>query len=96
MLTSAKLVKEKQKAYEDVIQQFELAAAELEANIAAAKEEVSEAAEQMIAAIQERQREANDGLDRTLASRTERLNSAKQEAESLQSGSTKQQSSLMT
>ena len=82
LLTSAKLAKEKQKAYEDVIQQFELAAAELEANIAAAKEEVSEAAEQMIAAIQERQREANDALDRTLASRTERLNSAKQEAES--------------
>lgn len=82
LLASAKLAKEKQKAYEDVIQQFESAAAELETNIAAAKQEVSDAAEQMIAAIRERQREANDALDRTLASRTEKLSSAKQQAKS--------------
>ena len=80
MLASAELAKEKQKAYEDVIQQFESATAELETNIAAAKQEVSEAAEEMINAIRERQREANDALDRTLASRTEKLCSAKQQA----------------
>lgn len=44
LLASAKLAKEKQKAYEDVIQQFESPAAELETNIAAAKQEVSDAA----------------------------------------------------
>jgi len=82
LLASAKLAKEKQKAYEDVIQQFESAAAELETNIAAAKQEVCEAAEQMIAAIRERQYEANDALDRTLASRTEKLSSAKQQVKS--------------
>ena len=82
LLASAELAKEKQKAYENVIQQFESAAAELETNIAAAKQEVSEATEQMIAAIQERQREANDALERTLASRTEKLSSAKQNAKS--------------
>ena len=82
LLASAELAKEKQKAYEDVIQQFELVAAELEANVAAAKREVSEAAEEMIAAIRERKREADDALDRTLASRTENLRSAKQQAES--------------
>lgn len=82
LLASAELAKEKQKAYEDVIQQFESAAAELEANVAAAKREVSEAAEEMIAAIRKRQREAEDALDRTLASRTENLSSGKQQAES--------------
>ena len=70
MLASAKLAKGKQKAYEDVIQQFESAAAELE------KQEVCEAAEEMIAAFRERQCEANDALDRTLASRTEKFSSA--------------------
>ena len=76
LLASAKLAKGKQKAYEDVIQQFESAAAELETNIAAAKQEVCEAAEEMIAAFRERQCEANDALDRTLASRTEKFSSA--------------------
>lgn len=82
LLASAQLAKEKQRAYEDVIQRFELAAAELEANIAAAKQEVCEAAERMIAAIRERQCEANDALERTLASRTEKLSSAKQQGTS--------------
>lgn len=76
MLASAKLAKGKQKAYEDVIQQFESAAAELETNIAAAQQEVCEAAEEMIAAFRERQCEANDALDRTLVSRTEKFSSA--------------------
>ena len=82
LLASAQLAKEKQREYEEVIKQFESAAAELEANVAAAKQDVSEAAEQMIAAIRERQCEANDTLENTLASRTEKLNSAKQQVKS--------------
>ena len=82
LLASAELAKEKQKAYEDVIQQFESAAAELQGNIAAAKQDVCDAAERMIVAIRERQREANDALDRTLTSRNEKLSSAKQQAKS--------------
>ena len=82
LLASAELAKEKQKAYEDVIQQFESAAAELQGNIAAAKQNVCDTAERMIVAIRERQREANDALDRTLTSRNEKLSSAKQQAKS--------------
>ena len=83
LLASAELAKEKQRAFEEVIQQFEQAASELEANIAAAKHGVSEAAEQMIAAIREREREANDELERTQASRTENLSGAKQQVKSI-------------
>lgn len=83
LLASAELAKEKQRAFEEVIQQFELAASELEANVAAAKQGVSEAAEQMIAAIREREEEANDALEKTLVSRTENLSSAKQQVKSV-------------
>ena len=83
LLASAELAKETQRALEEVIQQFELAASELETNVGAAKQGVSEAAEQMIAAIREREGEANDVLERTLASRTENLNSRKQQVKSL-------------
>ncbi|KAL9987579.1 hypothetical protein ACROYT_G001913 [Oculina patagonica] len=83
LLASAELAKEKQRAFEEVIQQFELAASELEANIAAAKQGLSEAAEQMIAAIRERAEEANEVLQKTLVSRTENLSSAKQQLKSV-------------
>lgn len=55
----------------------------MEANVAAAKQGVSEAAEQMIAAIREREEEANDALEKTLVSRTENLSSAKQQVKSV-------------
>ena len=52
LVESAELAKEKQRSYEETIQQFESAVCELEAaNIAAANQRVSQAVEEMITAI---------------------------------------------
>ena len=66
-----------------MIQQFENANSELERNVATAKRGVSQAAEQMITEIREREREAIVSLETTRLTRLERMNSAMQEAQSL-------------
>jgi len=67
-----------------LIRQFEETASKLENNVATAKREVSQAAEQMIEVIRERECEAIISLETTRVTRLERINSAIQQAQSLQ------------
>ena len=83
ILAGAELMKQKHEACSDVIRQFEEIVASLETNIAAAKRQVSRAAEQMIAAIHESEREAITTLENTRLSRMEKLNAAKKQVEML-------------
>ena len=81
--SGAKMIKKKESELCEVIKQFEETIYKLESNVATAKRGVSQAAEQMIAEIREREREAIESLETTRVSRLERINSAKQEVESL-------------
>ncbi|KAL9987289.1 hypothetical protein ACROYT_G001571, partial [Oculina patagonica] len=83
IIAEAERMKEKVQACSDVIRQLEAMELELETNTATAKRSVSQTAEQMIAKIREREREAITALENTRVSRTEKLNSAKETAESL-------------
>ncbi|PFX11906.1 E3 ubiquitin-protein ligase TRIM71, partial [Stylophora pistillata] len=81
--SGAEMVKEKEAELCEVIKEFEETISELERNFATAKREVSRTAEQMIANIRQREREAIESLETTRVSRLERINAAKQEVESL-------------
>jgi len=83
IMSGAEMIKEKLRELSEVIRQFEETASELERNVAAAKRGVAQAAEQMIAEIREREREAIISLDTTHVTRLEKINSAIQEAHSL-------------
>jgi len=83
IMSGAEMIKEKLRQLGKVIRQFEETASELERNVATAKRGVSQAAEQMIAEIREREREAIISLETTRVTRLEKINSAIQEAESL-------------
>ncbi|XP_078377011.1 E3 ubiquitin-protein ligase TRIM45-like [Oculina patagonica] len=83
IIAEAERMKEKVQACSDVICQLEAMELELETNTATAKRSVSQTAEQMIAKIREREREAITALENTRVSRTEKLNSAKETAQSL-------------
>ena len=77
------LTREKEKVLKDVIQKFKETISLLETNVATAKREVTQAAEQMIAKIREREREAITSLETTRVTRLERINSANEKAQSL-------------
>ena len=81
--SGAKMMKKKETELCEVIKQFEETISKLESNVATAKRGVSQAAEQMTAEIRKREREAIETLETTRVSRLERINSAKQEVESL-------------
>ena len=66
-----------------MIGQFEETASKLENNAEIAKRGVSQAAEQIIAEIREREREAIVSIETTRVIRLDRINSAKEEVESL-------------
>ena len=83
VMAGAELMKEKSKVCSDAICGFEQTAVHLEANITATKQKVSQAAEQMIAKIREREREAVTDLEKTRVSRMEKLNAAKTQVQSL-------------
>ena len=83
IMADAELTREKKKALKDVIGKFEQTISLLEKNVATAKREVSQAAEQMIAKIREREREAITSLETTRVTRLEKINSAKEKAQSL-------------
>ena len=76
-------MKKKNKGYIDVIRGIEETATDLEANFIAAKRQVSAVAEQMIATIQERKRQAIATLENTRVSRMEKLEAAKNQAQLL-------------
>ncbi|XP_078344819.1 E3 ubiquitin-protein ligase TRIM45-like [Oculina patagonica] len=83
IMSGAEMIEEKISEVCEVIRQFEETISELERNAATAKRGVSQAAEQMIAEIREREREAIISLETTRVTRLERINSAMQEAQSL-------------
>ena len=83
ILQRAELIKEKGNAYSAAIRKFEETESQLEANITAAKRDVSQAADQMVAKIREREREAITALENTRVSRVEKLNSVKTQVQSL-------------
>ena len=60
---------------QEVIRQFEETISKLESNMATAKRSVKQAAEQMIANIREREREALESLEVTRVSRLHIINS---------------------
>ncbi|XP_078376430.1 E3 ubiquitin-protein ligase TRIM45-like [Oculina patagonica] len=83
IIAEAERMKEKVQACSDVILQLEVIELELKTNTLTAKRSVSQTAEQMIAKIREREREAITALEKTRVSRAEKLNSAKETAQSL-------------
>ena len=83
IMSGARMMTKKEGELCEVIKQFEETISKLESNIVKAKRGVSEAAEQMIAEIREREREAIESLEATRVTRLEIINSAKQEVESL-------------
>ena len=83
IMVGAELMKVKKKICNDAIRKFEEATVKLETNITAAKREVSQAAEQMIAKIREHEREAITTLENTRVSRIEKLNSVTKQVQSL-------------
>ena len=83
IMADAERTREKEKRLKDVIGKFEQTISLLEKNVETAKREVSQAAEQMIAKIREREREAITSLETTHVTRLEKINSAKEKAQSL-------------
>ena len=75
--------RENGKALNDVIRKFEETISTLETSVAIAKRGIYQSAETMIRKIREREREAIDSVERTRATRLEKINSAKEKAESL-------------
>ena len=73
ILAGVESMKQKHQTCRDIIRHFEETAANLEANIATAKRQVSQSAEQMIAVIHEREREAITTLENTRVSRMQKL-----------------------
>ena len=83
IMSGAKIIKEKETQLCQVIKEFEETISELDRNFATAKREVSRTAEQMIANVRQREREAIVSLETTRMSRLEKINAAKQEVKSL-------------
>ena len=83
ILERAEKLKEKTKLYSDAIFKLEQTELELHTNITNVKREVSQTAEQVIAKIRESEREIITHLENTRASRSEMLNSAKTQVQSL-------------
>ena len=83
IMSDAEMIENKMSELSEVIQQFEETISRLERNVETAKRGVTQAAEQMIAEIREREREAIASLETTRVSRLERINSAMKEAQSL-------------
>ena len=84
ILAGVELMKQKHQTCRDIIGQFEETAANLEANIATAKRQVSQSAEQMIAVIHEREREAITMLESTRESRMQKLDTVKKQVQQLE------------
>ena len=84
ILAGVESMKQKHQTCRDIIHQFEETAANLEANIATAKRQVSQSAEQMIAVIHEREREDITSLENTRVSRMKQLDAAKRQVQHLE------------
>ena len=83
IMCGVKLIKNKESELCEVIKKYEKTISTLQRSLAMAKREVSRVAEEIITEIREREREAIDSLEATHVSIFERINSAKQEVQSL-------------
>ena len=83
IMAKAAATRENEKALKDLIRKFEETISKLETNVAIAKRGISQSAETMITKIREREREAIDSVEATRVTRLEKINSAKEKAESL-------------
>ena len=83
VMAAAELIKENSMVCSDMIGEFEQTAVDLETNSIAAKQKVSQTAEQMINKIREREREAIAAIENSCVSRNEKLNAAKAQVQSL-------------
>ena len=83
ILKRTEVLKAKAKVFSDAIREYEQTARELETNITNTKLKVSQAAEKMIARIQENERQIIATLENTRVSRADNLNSAKTQVQSL-------------
>jgi len=82
IMAGVELLKQKRKVYTDLMREVEDTTSKLEANITKAIGEVSQAANQMIAQIREREREAITELRNTGVTRTEKLDCVKKQTQS--------------
>ena len=83
IMFGAKLIRNKESELCEVIKQCEKTISKLESNIATAKRGVSRVAEEIITETREPEGEAIDSLEVTRVSILKRINSAKQEVESM-------------
>ena len=83
ILARTESITEKSKVCSDAIHENEETECQLEANIASAKLKVSQAADQLVAKIREREREDIAAIENTRVLRMEQLNSAKTQVQSL-------------
>ena len=83
IMAAVESIEQKKKVCSDAIITFQQVLVELERNITAAKREVSQTAEQMIAKIREHEREATKVLENTRVSRIEKINSLNEQVKSL-------------
>ena len=84
ILAGVESMKQKHRTCRDIIRQFEEKAANFEANIAAAKRQVCQSAEKMIAVIHEREREAFTTLENTRVSGMQELDAIKKQVQQLE------------
>ena len=82
ILTRTEVLKAKAEVFSDAIRKYEQTARELETNITNTKLKVSQAAEKMIARIQENERQIIATLENTRVSGADNLNSAKTQVQS--------------
>ena len=83
IMAAVESIERKKKVCSDAIKTFQQVFEELEQNVTAAKREVSQTAEQMIAKIREHEREATKVLENTRVSRIEKINSLNEQVKSL-------------
>jgi len=83
IMAEAAATRQNETALKDVIRKFEETISKLETNVAIAKRGISQSAETMITKIRQREREAIESVETTRVTRLQKINSAKEKAESL-------------
>ena len=83
IMAAVESIEQKKKVCGDAINTFQQVVVELERNITAAKREVSQTAEEMVAKIREHERKATKILENTRVSRMEKINSLNEQVKSL-------------
>ena len=83
IVADAVMSRRRENDFKETIRQFHHTVSELRNNAQLAKREVSQAAEQKIAEIRERERQATESIEKTCVTRLQKINSAREAVESL-------------